>query len=122
MPKSFRFSLIIKGILTAAVIALILSILFGLLLSFTRLPESPQTLNIIFGISVFLGAAMTAYQAGAKGLYYGLGIGFGFVLFLLLIFAVLTPGSPSWILFGEKAIISLISGGIGGIVGVVVKR
>lgn len=122
MPKSFRFSLIIKGILIAAGIALILSILFSLLLSFTRLPESAQTLNIIFGVSVFLGAAMTAYQAGVKGLYYGLGIGFGFVLFLLLIYAILTPGSPSWILFGEKAIISLISGGIGGIIGVVVKR
>jgi len=122
MPKSFHLSLVIKGILIAAAIALILSFLFSLLLSFTRLPESDMTLNIIFGVSVFLGAALTAYQAGMKGLFYGLAIGIGFILFLLLIFAILTPGSPSWILFGEKAIISLISGGIGGIIGVVVKR
>lgn len=122
MSKSFHFSLVIKGILIAAVIALILSLLFSLLLSFTPLPESELSLNIILGLSIFLGAAMTAYQAGMRGLYYGLATGVGFVLFLLLIFAILTPGSPSWIRFGEKAILSLVSGGIGGILGVVAKR
>jgi putative membrane protein (TIGR04086 family) len=122
MPKSFHFSLVIKGILIAAVIALVLSFLFSLLLSFTHLPESNLSLNIIFGVSVFLGAALTAYQAGMKGLYYGLATGVGFILFLLLILAILIPGSPSWIRFGEKAIISLISGGIGGILGVIAKR
>lgn len=122
MPKSFHFSLILKGILIAAFVALILSFIFSLILSFTQLPESDLSLNIIFGVSVFLGAASSAYQAGMKGLYYGLATGAGFVLFLLLIFAVLLPGSPSWIRLGEKAIISLISGGLGGILGVLAKR
>ena len=122
MPKSFHFSLVFKGILIAAGIALILSLLFSLLLSFTRLPESNLTLNIIFGVSAFLGAGLTAYQAGVKGLYYGLATGIGLILFLLLISAILASGSPSWILFGEKAIISVLSGGVGGILGVVVKR
>ncbi len=122
MPKSFHLSLVIKGILIAAAIALVLSFLFSLLLSFTHIPESDLSLSIIFGISVFLGAALTAYQAGMKGLYYGLAVGIGFILFLLLVSAILTPGSPSWILFGEKSIISLIAGGIGGILGVIFKR
>lgn len=122
MPKSFHFSLVIKGILIAAGIALILSFLFSLLLSFTHLPESTLALNVIFGVSVFLGAALTAYRAGIKGLYYGLATGIGFILFLLLISAILSSGSPSWIRFGEKAIVSVISGGLGGIIGVVVKR
>lgn len=122
MPKSFHLSLVIKGILIAAAIALVLSFLFSLLLSFTHIPESDLSLNIIFGISVALGAALTAYQAGMKGLYYGLAVGIGFILFLLLVFAIITPGSPSWISFGEKSIISLIAGGIGGILGVIFRR
>jgi putative membrane protein (TIGR04086 family) len=122
MPKSFHFSLVIKGILIAAAAALILSLIYSLLLSFTALPESNLTLNIIFGLSVFLGAALTAYQAGTRGLYYGLATGIGFSIFLILIFSILVSGSPSWIVFGEKAIISIVSGGIGGILGIVVKR
>lgn len=122
MPKSFQFSLVFKGILIATGIALLLSFLFSLLLTFTSLPESNLALNIIFGVSVFLGAGLTSYRAGAKGLYYGLATGIGFILFLLLISAILASGPPTWILIGEKAIVSIIGGGLGGILGVVVKR
>jgi putative membrane protein (TIGR04086 family) len=122
MPKTFHLSLVFKGILIAAGIALILSLLFSLLLSFTSLPESDLIVNIIFGVSVFSGAGLTAYHAGIKGLYYGLGTGIGFIFFLLIIFAILAPGSPSWVLFGEKTIISILSGGLGGVLGVLFKR
>ena len=122
MPKSFQISLVVKGILISAIFALALSLLFSLLLSFTRAPESELSLNIIFGISVFLGAGLTSYQAGAKGLYYGLSTGIGFILFLLIIFAILAPGSPTWLGFGEKTVISLTCGSVGGIAGVILKR
>lgn len=122
MPTSFKFSLVAKGILISTLFALILSLLFSLILAITSIPESELSFKFIFGISVFLGAAFASYQAGAKGLYYGLAIGIGFILFLLLAFAVLTPNSPSWLNFGEKIIISLICGTLGGIIGAIVKR
>ncbi|KJS88880.1 MAG: membrane protein, partial [Desulfosporosinus sp. BICA1-9] len=40
MSKSFHLSLILKGILWAAILALLLSLFFGVLLSYTSLPES----------------------------------------------------------------------------------
>lgn len=122
MPKSFKLSLVVKGILISALFALVLSLLFSLILTFTRIPESTLSLQIIYGISVFSGAALTSYQAGAKGLYYGLAVGVGFILFLLLVSAILISDSPAWLGIGEKAIISLICSAVGGIIGAVLKR
>lgn len=122
MPTSFKFSLVAKGILISALIALILSLFFSLLLAFTGVPESESSFKFIFGISVFIGAAIASNQAGSKGLYYGLAIGIGFILFLLLVFAVLAPSSPSWLSFGEKSIISLVCSSFGGIIGAILKR
>lgn len=122
MPKSFKFSFVLKGILISALFALILSLFLSLILAFTSLPESTSSFSIIFGISVFLGAALTSYQAGTKGLYYGLTVGVGFVLFLLFISSILNSASPAWLKVGEKAIVSLICSAIGGIVGAIFKR
>lgn len=122
MPKSFKLSLVVKGILISALFALVLSLLFSLILTFTRIPESTLSLQIIYGISVFSGAALTSYQAGAKGLYYGLTVGVGFILFLLLVSAILISGSPAWLGIGEKTIISLVCSAVGGIIGAVLKR
>lgn len=122
MPKSFKFSLVLKGILISALFALILSLLFSLILTFTRIPESELSLQVIYGISVFIGAALTSYQAGTKGLYYGLAVGVGYILFLLLVSAILVSNSPAWLDIGEKTIISLASSAIGGIIGAILKR
>lgn len=121
MPKSFHLSLVFKGILIAAGIALLLSLILGLLLTFTPLQESSIAYNLIVGVSVFVAAVITAYRAGMKGLFYGIGIGIGFIMLLLLLFTVLSPDSPSWLSLGEKSIIILAVGGIGGIIGVVVR-
>lgn len=118
MSKSFHVSLIVKGILLATILAVLLSLVFGVLLSYTSLPESELSINVIFGASIFVAALVTAYKAGTKGLYYGLCVGLGFILLVLILSAVLWSGSPSWLTMAEKSIIALVSGGIGGIVGV----
>ncbi|AHF06757.1 TIGR04086 family membrane protein [Desulfitobacterium metallireducens] len=122
MPKSFKLSLVVKGILISALFALILSLLFSLILTFTRIPESELSLRIIYGISVFFGAALTSYQSGTKGLYYGLAVGVGFILFLLLVSAILISSSPAWLGIGEKTVISLVWSAIGGVIGAILKR
>lgn len=118
MSKSFHVSLILKGILLATIFALLLSLVFGVLLSFTSLPESELAINIIVGASVFVAALVTAYKAGTKGLYYGLSVGLGFILLVLILSAIFWSGTPSWFKMAEKSIIALVSGGIGGIIGV----
>lgn len=122
MSKPFQFSLILKGILLAATLALFLSLVFGLLLSFTSIPESDLSSNIIFGVSIVVAAFIIAHQAGTRGLYYGLAVGLGFILLVLLLSGVFWSSSPSWLKMGEKTILALVSGGVGGIVGVLFNR
>jgi len=118
MSKSFHVSLILKGILLATILALLLSLVFGVLLSYTSLPESTLATNIIFGVSVFIAAFITAYQAGTRGLYYGLSVGIGSILLVLVLSAILWSDTPSWLKIAEKTIVALVSGGVGGIIGV----
>lgn len=122
MIKSFKISLVIKGILISALFALVFSLLFSLILTFTRIPESELSFQIIYGISVFFGAAFASYQAGAKGLYYGLTVGVGFILFLLLLSSIFVSNSPAWLGIGEKTIIALVCSAVGGIIGAILKR
>ncbi|KUO75585.1 MAG: hypothetical protein APF81_27615 [Desulfosporosinus sp. BRH_c37] len=118
MSKSFQFSLILKGILLASISAMIMSLIFGVLLSYTSLSESELWINIIFGTSIFIASFITAYQAGTRGLYYGLGVGLGVILLILILSSILWSDTPSWLKLGEKTILALVSGGIGGIIGV----
>jgi len=118
MSKSFQFSLILKGILLASILAMVLSLVFGVLLSYTSLPESALAINIIFGVSVFIASFITAYHAGTRGLYYGLSVGIGFILLVLVLSAILWSDTPSWLKIAEKTIVALVSGGVGGIIGV----
>jgi len=118
MLKSFQFSLILKGILLASILAALMSLVFGILLSYTSLPESELSINIIFGTSIFVAAFITAYQAGTRGLYYGLAVGLGFIFLVLILSAIFWSDAPSWLKMGEKTILALVSGGIGGIIGV----
>ena len=122
MFKSFQLSLILKGILVATILALLLSLVFGFLLSYTSLPESELSINIIFGASIFVAAFITAHQAGTKGLYYGLAIGLGFILLVLILSAIFWSETPSWLKMGEKTILALVSGGVGGIIGVLFPK
>lgn len=118
MSKSFHLSFILKGILLATILSLLMSLVFGVLLSYTSLPESDLSINIIFGVSIFLAALMTAHQAGTRGLYYGLSVGLGFILLVLILSTILWSDTPSWLKMAEKSIIALLAGGIGGILGV----
>ena len=122
MSKSFQFSLILKGILLASTLAMLLSLAVGLLLPFTSFPESDLSMNIIFGSSILVAAFITAHQAGTRGLYYGLAGGLGFIVLVLILSAILWSNTPSWLKIGEKTILALVSGGVGGIVGVLFHR
>lgn len=118
MSRSFQFSLLLKGIILASILAMLMSLVFGILLTYTSLPESALAINLIFGISIFIAAFITAYRAGTRGLYYGLAVGLGFIVVVLILSSIFGSNTPSWLNMGEKTILALVSGGIGGIIGV----
>lgn len=122
MANTFKLSYIIKGIILAAFLAVILSLGFGLLLSFTSIPESDLSNNIIYCVSVFIAAFFIAYRAGNRGMIYGIGTGIAFLLLLLLLNTVLEPDGPSWLKVGEKGIFAVVAGGVGGAIGVLFHR
>ncbi|MHB8124793.1 MAG: TIGR04086 family membrane protein [Desulfitobacteriaceae bacterium] len=122
MSNSFQVNLVLKGILVATALALILSLGYGLLLSLSSIPESDLFINLIFSISVFTAASIIANKAGTKGLIYGLAIGLGFIILLLLLSAMFFSETVSMLKIGEKIIFALGAGGFGGIIGVVFRR
>ncbi|NMA69884.1 MAG: TIGR04086 family membrane protein [Desulfitobacterium sp.] len=120
MSKSFQLNLVIKGVFLAAAIAVFLAVILSILLTFTPLEESTLAYNIVIGVSVLIASFLTTYKAGMKGIYYGLGISIGFMALLLILFTIFSPTSPLLLKVGEKIIISLVAGSLGGILGVVV--
>ncbi len=122
MSNSFQVNLVLRGILVAIALALILSLGYGLLLSLSSMPESDLVINIIFSLSVFTAASIISNKAGSKGLIYGLAIGLGFIIFLLILSAMLFSENISFLRIGEKVIFALAAGGFGGIIGVVFRR
>lgn len=122
MSKSFQFKLMFKGVILAGILALLLSLIFGLLVAFTPVPESDLAITIIFAASIFIAAFLVSHHSGTKGLYYGLAIGINFIILLLLFTAIFSSVSPSWLKLGERTIFALVSGGAGGIIGVLFHR
>lgn len=122
MLKSLKFGLILKGILAAAILAMFLSLILGVLTTYTSLPESEMSNNIIICASIFISAFITAYKAGTKGMYHGLSVGLGFLLLIVVLSAVFWPHTPSLVTIGEKAVFALVSGGIGGIIGMLIPQ
>ncbi|MDR3270536.1 MAG: TIGR04086 family membrane protein [Peptococcaceae bacterium] len=118
MSKSFRVSNILSGVFSAFVFALVLATVYGVLLSFTTLPERRLIINLIIILSVFGAGIFSAHRAGSKGLHHGLAVGAGFIVVSLLLLAILRDTPPSWLEILQRSGFSLIAGGVGGICGV----
>lgn len=122
MAKPFEISPAAKGILIALILSFILSLFLSVIYYFTSVQESLIHSLIIAGISVLAASFYVAYQAGSKGLIYGLIIGTGFFLLTIIVYLIFYDGSPSWKIILEKIAVSLASGAIGGTVGVILKK
>ncbi|KUO67024.1 MAG: hypothetical protein APF84_17690 [Gracilibacter sp. BRH_c7a] len=122
MPNSYRLTLVTQGILIAALASLILTIFLSIIYYFSSIQESTLHSIVCIAISVFLASALVSYQAGSKGIIYGLSIGLGFFILSIIVYYIFYSGSPSWLVLLEKALASLVAGVLGGIVGAVFKR
>jgi len=122
MAKSLEISQVTKGILIAVIISFLLTLLLSLVYFFTSVQESLIHTLVISGISVIAASFYIAYRSGRKGLIYGLAIGFGFLVFSLIIYYIFYEGNPSWKILLEKGLVDLIAGALGGTIGAILKK
>lgn len=122
MPKSFKITLVTQGILIAAITSLILTLILSIIYFFSSIQESTLHSLVSIAISVFAATILVSYQAGSKGLVYGLAIGFGFFILSVIVYYIFYSGNPSWLFLLVKALVSIVAGILGGTLGAVLKR
>jgi putative membrane protein (TIGR04086 family) len=115
--EGFRFSSVIKGLISAFILAIILSILVSLLLHLTSISESllNNFSTFIFFISILFGSIIGAYSAGCKGLLHALSVS---ILFLLLILLLGVIGITGHTHIFARIGFALLAGILGGFIGI----
>lgn len=122
MPKPFQILLVAKGVVIAAVISLILTIILSLVYYFTSVQESMLHSLLCLAIGITGASIYISFEAGSKGLIYGLAVGFGFFLISLIVHLIFYSNNPSWLILLEKMLISLAAGALGGTLGAFLKK
>jgi len=122
MAKSFEISRVFKGTLIALILSFVFTLLLGVIYHLTALQESIIHAFITAGISVLLASFFISFQSGSKGLIYGISIGLGFFIFSIILYYIFYDSSPSLLIVLEKALLSLLTGAVGGTVGAILKK
>ncbi|MHB1418097.1 MAG: TIGR04086 family membrane protein [Bacillota bacterium] len=123
MP-TIRVHSVVKGTVYAMLLSLVLTLLTGLVLYFTALSESaiPTISIIILASSIFAGGVSAGRSAVTRGLWQGALVGLIFFILTILFTFFSVPGQMGTSGLLVKSIVSLISGGLGGVLGVSLQR
>ena len=118
--NQFKVGAAIRGLIWALVITIFLGIVVSLLLQYTALSESllNNFSTFIFFISMFLGATIGARFAGCKGLLHGLSVSLVYLILIVAIGLIWNPDTFTAGLILKRTAYSLVSGLLGGIVGI----
>lgn len=116
----FKPGAMIKGLIWALVITIFLGIVVSLLLQHTALSESllNNFSTFIFFISMFLGATIGARIAGSKGLFHGLSVSMVYLILIVVTGLLWSPDTFTAGLVLKRTAYALVSGLLGGIVGI----
>lgn len=115
---------ITRGSITSYIITTIVFIIYALLLTYTEMTEKNiQTVVIITTVvSVLIGGIMCAKNTKSKGLIYGMICGVIYSIIMVMVSFCILPE----IVFSPKIImiiiLSICSGGVGGIIGINIKK
>lgn len=115
-----NFLKILKGSAISIIITLILLIVFAALLTYTNINETsmPSVIIIITTLSILIGSQITTSKIKKNGIVNGTIIGGIYILMLYIISSIITKdfslNNYSIIMIA----VSLITGGLGGIIGV----
>jgi putative membrane protein (TIGR04086 family) len=115
---------VFKGLLAAIIITILGSALSGIIYHATALSEQtlPLVSSSLFYFSIFVGSIFAAREAGYKGLVHGIGVALLFVLFGWLLSNLFLHVKATFLVVLQKMIISLVTGALGGVLGVGLSR
>ena len=115
--------IIIKGSIIALILTIIMLTIYALILSYTNVSENSMVAVImtIIGMSILISSSLTNLKIKKKGILNGAIIGLIYILGIYLISSIITGvfslNSNSIIMI----IVSILTGMIGGIIGVNIK-
>ena len=111
---------IVKGVVLVISLSLILLLIFALLLTYTNISEDtmmPVVMTIV-GISILIGSTICARKIKKNGIMNGGLVGFIYILLLYLVSSLCLVGFSITINSFVMLIVGLITGMLGGIIGV----
>ncbi len=115
---------ILKGSIISILLTLILLMIFSVILTYSNVSENamPTVIIIITAFSILLGSQITTRKIKKNGILNGAIVGTIYILLLYLISSVVTNNFA----LGHYSIImiitSILTGGLGGIIGVNLKN
>ena len=114
---------ILKGIALAYIVTVIMMMIFSLFLTYTSLKESmiPVLNTIIMIGSIVLGSIYLTLKVGEKGWLNGMIIGVLYFIILLLLNKLIINDLNLSIFSFTKLLISIVTGIIGGMIGINLK-
>ena len=112
-----------KGIIFSFVATLVLLFIFSIVLTYTNISENTITpvIIILTGISILIGSSLATVKIKKKGLFNGALIGGIYVVILYFLSSILNTGFGLGTSTIIMIIVGVITGMLGGIVGVNLK-
>ena len=113
-----------KGCIAALIITSVAIFIFSIVLTCTNVSENviPVVTTIITGISILIGASLSTISIRKNGFLYGSVIGFFYVFVLYLLSSILSNDFSLNLTAIIMIIVALVTGAVGGIVGVNMKK
>lgn len=115
---------IIKGSFISITISLILLLIMSMIYTYTNIAETNVTtlVMVISSVSIFIGSLISAKSINNNGLINGLNVGLIYMVSLYLISSILVSGFSINIKTVIMLVISILSGIVGGIIGVNINK
>lgn len=115
---------ILKGLATSYIFTFISFLIFSFILTFTNISDSniPNIILIISILGILIGSATCTRYAHSQGLLWGAIVGLSYSLLLYLLSSLLLVGFSSGMSTIYLILSSILFGGIGGVVGINLKK
>lgn len=114
---------IIKGSIFSIIISLILLLIFAILLCYTNLSENSikPTILVITGVGILIGSMISAKKIRKNGLINGGMVGAVYIIILYMVSSLTITNFSITINSLTMLIVAIITGMIGGIIGINLK-
>lgn len=114
---------ILKGTITAIILSLILLLIFAIILTYTAISENviKPVIIVISGISILVGSSISTLTIKKNGMINGCLVGLIYILSLYLISSIIVSVFSINLYSLIMIVVCIITGMIGGVIGVNLK-